>query len=161
MDLIEYFEDKKDLFLYLMALIGEEKINYLSPIMGNPDDYDFFTLMRELFLSGIQFASAHPRYVAIGNMLLLNKEAPVYKEMKGDLVPSAEEIYKSLLEKAVARGEVRSDIDVKLISYLMTSMNMIIVEYYSETHPQGFTESMIETVDTFMDILKNGIGEGD
>ena len=40
-------------------------------------------------------------------------------------------------------------------------MNTVVVEYYSEFVSQAIDESMIETVDKFIDFLKNGIGEND
>jgi AcrR family transcriptional regulator len=155
----QYFEDKQDLFLYVMQRIAEEKINYISPIMRNPDEHDIFTLIRELFLSGIQFAHKHPRYAAIGNKLLASKEAPIYKEAKADTLPFSYAIFETLLENAIARGEVRADIDVKMFTYVIASLNVVIVEYWSELFPQAIDESMIETVDKFIDFLKNGIGE--
>ena len=155
----QYFEDKKDLFLYVIQLIAEEKLNYISPVMRNPDEHDIFTLIRELYLSGIQFANENPRYTAIGNKLLANKEAPIYKEVMVDNMPSSYAIFETLLENAIARGEVRADIDIKMLTYLIASMNVVVVEYYSEFVSQAIDESMIETVDKFLDFLKNGIGE--
>jgi len=153
----QYFEDKRDLFFYLMELIAEEKVKYLSPISDNPDENDIFTVVRELFLSGIQFAVEHPRYAAIGNKLLANKEATIYRDLKIDRLASAFAIFEPLIENAIARGEIRADIDIQILKYLITSMNVVIVEYCSEYYPQAIYESMIETADAFMDILKNGI----
>ncbi len=156
----QYFEDKKDLFLYLIGVIAEEKINYLSPVLRNPAEHDIFTLIRELFISGIQFANEHPRYAAIGNLLLINyRETPIYRELKADRLPEVYETYEPLLDKAIARGEVRADIDIKMLNYVIASMNVAIVEYCSDLHPQEMYESMLETADAFMDILKNGIGD--
>jgi AcrR family transcriptional regulator len=155
----QYFDDKKDLFLYLMGLIAEEKINYLSPVIRNPDEHDIFTLIRELFLSGIQFANEHPRYAAISVKLLANREAPIYQELKSESLPSSYTLVETLLEKAIVRGEVRADLDIKMIAYAISSINVAIVEYSSEFHPHAIFESMIETVDAFMDILSNGIGD--
>ncbi len=155
----QYFDDKKDLFLYLMGLITEEKINYLSPIIRNPAEHDIFTLIKELFLSGIQFAREQPRYAAIGNNLLATKDTPIYRELKADNFPSSFAFFEPLVEEAIARGEVRTDIDITMLSFVITSMNVVVVEYCSEINPQAIFESMIETVDAFMDILKNGIGD--
>ena len=155
----QYFEDKKDLFLYVMQLIGQEKINYMSPVMRNPDEHDVFTLIRELFLSGIQFANKHPRYVAISNKFLANKEASIYKEVKASSLPQSYPIYETLLENAIARGEVRAVFDINMLAHVIASMNVLIVEYHSEFFSQTIDESMIETVDKFIDLLKNGIGE--
>ena len=65
----QYFEDKKDLFLYLVQLAAEEKLNYFSSVLGNPQAHDFFTLIREIYLSGMQFAVEHPEYAAISKMI--------------------------------------------------------------------------------------------
>jgi len=155
----QYFEDKKDLFLYILHLIAKEKLNYTSPIMSNPDEHDIFTLIRELFLSGIQFASEYPRYAAIGNKLFTNDAAAIYNKAKADNLPSSYAFFETLLEKAIARGEVRADIDIKMFAYVITSLSVVIVEYYSEFFSRTIDESMIETVDKFVDFLKMGIGE--
>ena len=154
----QYFEDKKDLFLYLMGLIAAEKVNYLSPVSSNPEEHDIFTVIREMFLSGVQFAKEHPRYAAIGNMLLANKQAPIYRELQAESRPISFALFEPLIEQAIARGEVRADIDVQMLNYMITSMNVSIAEYSSERHPQTMVESVVESVDAYMDILKNGIG---
>jgi AcrR family transcriptional regulator len=155
----QYFEDKKDLFLYVIQLIAEEKINYFSPIMRNPDEHDIFTLIRELFLSGVQFANEHPRYAAIANKHLANKEAPIYKEAKAYGLPLSYPIFETLLENAIARGEVRADIDINMLTHVIASMNVAVVEYHLEFLSQTIDASMIETADKFLDLLKNGMGE--
>ena len=70
----QYFEDKADLFLYLARLAGEAKAEYISPVMRNPEEHDFFTLLRALYASGIQFAAEHPEYAAISQSLLEEKD---------------------------------------------------------------------------------------
>ena len=154
----QYFEDKKDLFLHLMAMIAEEKITYLSPVILNPAEHDIFTVIREMFLSGAKFAEAHPRYAAIGNKLLADRQAPIYKELQAESVPASFALFEPLIKQAIARGEVRPEIDVQMLNYMIASMNVSIVEYSSEQHPQGMYESVIASVDAYIDILKNGIG---
>jgi AcrR family transcriptional regulator len=156
----QYFEDKQDLFLYIMHLIAEEKINYIAPIVRNPDAHDIFTLTKEMFLSGIQFVMEHPRYAAISSIFMAHKEAPIYKEAKVDNMPASYEIFETLLEKAVAKGEVRTDIDIQMFAYLIASMSVIVVEYYSEFYSHAIDEAMLETVEKFTDFLKYGIGSG-
>ena len=155
----QYFEDKKDLFLYLMNLIAEEKANYISPLMRNPDQHDIFTLIRELYLSGIQFVVEHPEYAEISKKVLENKNSSIYKEIMDDNLPAAYKFFETLLENAIARGEVRADIDIKMFAYMIASMNTLVIEYYLEYVAQGYDEKMIETIDKFLDFLKNGIGD--
>jgi AcrR family transcriptional regulator len=157
----QYFVDKEDLFLYVMGLIAQEKINYLSPVIRNPDEHDFFTVIREMFLSGVQFARAHPRYAAVGRNVLGNKQAPIYRELQAAARPTSFALFEPLIEKAVDRGEVRADIDVGMLNYMIAAMNVSIVEYCSEIDPQSIYETATESVDAFIDLLKNGIRNPD
>jgi hypothetical protein len=72
---------------------------------------------------------------------------------------SAYEFFETLLENAVARGDVRADIDIKMFAYMIASMNTLIIEYYTEYIAQDYDENMFETIDKFLDFLKNGIGK--
>jgi len=155
----QYFENKKDLFLYLLQLVADEKLNYLAPVMRNPEQYDFFTLLRELYLSGIQFAIENPQYVEISKRLLASKGTPIYDEVKGHNMPSASEFFETLLDNAITRGQVRADIDVKMLAYMIASMNALVIEYYLEHLAPESDGKLMETIDKFLDFLRHGIGE--
>ena len=142
-----------------MQLAAEEKANYISPLMRNPDKHDIFTLIRELYGSGVQFVAEYPKYAEISKKILENKDAPIYKEMMADNMSSAYDFFETLLENAVARGEVRADIDIKMFAYMIASMNTLLIEYYTEFVAQDYDEKMFETIDKFLDFLKNGIGK--
>ena len=154
----QYFEDKKDLFLYLVQLAAEEKLNYFSSVLGNPQAHDFFTLIREIYLSGMQFAVEHPEYAAISKMILENKNSEIYKEVMANNVPTAHSLFETLLQTAVAKGEVRPNLDIKMLAYVITAMNTSIIEYYIEYLEHDYDEKMLETIEKFLDFLKNGIG---
>jgi AcrR family transcriptional regulator len=155
----QYFEDKRDLFLYLVRLANEEKMSYISPLIHNPEKHDFFALLREMFAAGIRFAAEHPRLAEISKKVLANKDAPIYREIMAGNLPAAYEFYETFLENAIARGEIRADIDLKMFSYLIASLNVLIVEYYMEHIAQDYDDKMFETIDKFLDFLKNGFGD--
>ncbi len=154
----QYFEDKKDLFFYLTSLIAEEKINYLSPGLSNPAGHDIYTLMHELFLSGAKFALARPRYAAIANRFLAEKETPIYRELQVESRPLSFSVFEPLIRQAIARNEIRDDIDITILNYIITALSVSVIEYCSEIHPNAPFEAVAETVGTFMDVLKTGIG---
>jgi AcrR family transcriptional regulator len=156
----QYFENKKDLYLYLLQLAGEAKLEYLAPVMRNPEQSDFFTLLRELYAGGIQFAVEYPRLAEISKRLLESKGAPIYEEALAENLPAAYVFFATLLRAAIARGEVRATIDVRLFAYLIVSMNTLILEYYLEHVDQDYDDKLLETVDQFIDFLKQGIGAG-
>ena len=154
----QYFENKKDLYFYLLQLANEAKFEYLSPIMHNPEQNDFFTLLRDLYAAGIQFAVEYPRFAEISKRLLESKGAPIYEEVMVENRPAAYEFFTTLLQDSIARGEVRADIDVRMFAYLIVSMNTLVLEYYMETIAQDYDGKLLATVDQFIDFLKRGIG---
>ncbi len=157
----QYFEDKADLFLYVARLAGEAKAEYIAPIMRNPDQHDFFTLLRALYASGIQFAAEHPDYAELSKRLLEHKDGPIYRELMAENLPSAYEFFERLLENAVAKGEIRDDIDTQMLAYMLVPMNARFAEYYVEHVSGEYDERMLETLDKFVEMLRSGIGKGE
>lgn len=155
----QYFQNKKDLFLYLLQLAADEKLHYLEPVMRNPEQHDFFTLLRELFLSGIQFTLEHPQYAEISKRLLASKGTPIYEQVMGHNMPSAPGFFETLLEDAITRGEVRADTDATMLAYLITALSALVVEYYLDHLGPEYDERMMDTIDKFLDLLRHGIGE--
>lgn len=154
----QYFENKKDLFLYLMQLAGEAKLKYLAPVIRDSEQHDFFTLLREMYLSGIQFGVDHPRYAEISKRLMESKGTPIYEEVMSKNMPAAYEFFENLLRRALERGEIRDDIDVRMFAYIIVSINTLMLEYYTEYVAQEYDDQLLATVDQFIDFLKRGLG---
>ena len=160
----QYFEDKKDLFLYLVKRVNEKKLEYISPVFQNPEQFDFFTLIRELFISGLKFAANNPEITLMGNWLFKSKDHPIYNEVVSVGLQNAQKVYTDLLKLAISRNEIRDDIDLDFVSYTISAMNVSVVEYYfqnikgEEPDIRKFDEGIIETVDLLLDFIKNGIG---
>lgn len=160
----QYFEDKKDLYLYLLSRAGEEKIKALSPVMERKEEYDFFGLIRALFLEGLKFAANNPEITQMGDWLIKNREHPIYNEMVETGMENARNIYTELLKIAIEKEEVRDDIDLDFISHTITVLSVSSIEYYFQTHGgkkvsiRKFDERMIGTIDLLIDFIKNGIG---
>jgi AcrR family transcriptional regulator len=154
----QYFENKKDLFHYLLQLVTQEKLNYLAPVVGNQEQQDFFTLLREMYVSGIQFALDHPQYAEFSKRLMESKGTPLYEEVMDVNMPTAYEFFERLLETAVAKNEIRADVDLKMLAYLVASMNALAMEYYTEHLASEFDDNLLPTVDRLIEILKHGIG---
>ena len=160
----QYFEDKKDLFLHLIARVNEKKLEYISPVFKNSEKYDFFTLIRELFVSGLKFAADNPDITLMGNWLFKSKGHPIYNEVVNVGLQNAQNVYTDLLKLAISRNEVRDDIDLDFVSYTISAMNVSVVDYYfqnvkgEEPEKGVFDEGIIETVDLLLDFIKNGIG---
>ncbi len=154
----QYFDDKNDLFLYVLQVIGQEKLQYLSPVLQDSENKTFAQLLRDLYLAGVQFALQHPLYAEISKKFLQSKGTPIYEEVIQQSLPAAYEFFEPLLQKAIQRGEVRADIDVKMTAFFLTNLNTALVEYYLEHVSSNYDERMIETIDKFLALIIRGIG---
>lgn len=150
----QYFEDKKDLFKYIIGLIADKKLEYINKdMMGNMQDYGFFQVLRELYLSGIRFAKEHPRLLAIG-MQLMNNQA-LYHEVFTDYVHLSCEFYGKLLMKGVADGDIDPTIDITVTSRLLTMCNYALVELIGMDGFVGLDDMAI--IEKMLRIVENGI----
>ncbi len=151
----QYFEDKVDLFRYLLQKAAEVKMRYLAPVFENAAQSDFFTLLHDLYLRGLQMALDHPRYAALGKRLI--EDRTLYAKIWSESASSAQDFFRSFIEKAIARGEIRSDLDPALISWLVTTLSGQLNEYYLEHVAPQYDQRMMETVEQFIAFLRHGL----
>jgi len=154
----QYFEDKKDLFKYIIELCVGEKLKYINQDMiKNRDRYGFFELLREIYLSGIRFALEQPRLLAIGNKLLKDKE--LQQEVWGEHYDTSTEFFKELLKEGLKKDELDPLIDVEVVSKLLTGLNYSLIDIiYKEDkiNPEVLEEGM-EEIDKMIYFIENGI----
>ena len=73
----------------------------MSSVFQNPEQHDFFTLIRELFMSGLKFAADNPEIALMGNWVFKNKCHPIYNEIVGIGLQNAQNVYTELLKLAI------------------------------------------------------------
>jgi AcrR family transcriptional regulator len=150
----QYFEDKKDLFKYIIELAVTKKLEYVNrDMMENMQKYSFFQLLRELYLSGFRFAQEHPRLLAIG-MQLQNSQA-LYYEIFGEHVEKSYAFYEELLKKGMADKELDPEIDLRLAARLLTMFNYALTDLIYEDGKLDYHD--MEIIDKMLYIVENGI----
>ena len=64
----------------------------------------------------------------------------------------------ALLQKGQENGDVRADLDLRLVAKIMIGMQISVVEYYFEKHQdEGYSMKIMEELDKFFDLIRNGI----
>jgi AcrR family transcriptional regulator len=154
----QYFEDKKDLYQFLIDKMVQEKLKYITEAMSNPLNHGFFELMRDTYRSGLEFAKDNPRYLNIGNMLFADNTSPLYQEIVKNNVHRSRQIYEKLMMIGIERGEVKSDIDIPMMAHIISDMHISIIEYYQKNISTDFDEKMLVVLDGLIKFLKEGIG---
>lgn len=153
----QYFRNKEDLYLYLLRMIGEEKLAELRPALEQAQGLDFFAQLHILYTAGLRFARKHPEYVELGRKLLASKENPIFRKARDHSMPLAYEWFEGMLREAIRRREIRPDVDVPMVAYLIAEMNRVLMEYHTERKGGELDETVLRTVDAFIDLLRRGL----
>lgn len=157
----QYFENKEDVYFYLLALIGEKKMENISPALKNPGSLDFFSLLKEIYRAGIEFGLNHPDYLEIGNKMMRETSGTIWPKILEKFGPQGQDAYLGILQRAQKNGEIRKDLDLRLLARMMISMQMTLMEHYFENHgDRGYSLDILEELDQFFVILKTGIAGG-
>ena len=147
------FHDKLELYLSLLLKIAGEKAALYQDFESKTTDLGFFESFREKAMLGLHFAKAQPRYHALFQRIL---------EEKGDVQNSVftyfggmlDNYFEQMIVQAKENGELRADLPVQtaamIISTLMRKIDFII-------SPDLDEEKILQSVDTLLDILKNGM----
>ncbi|NLM37485.1 MAG: TetR/AcrR family transcriptional regulator [Firmicutes bacterium] len=150
----QYFADKKDLFKYLMGLLVEKKLSYInSDMVKNQDKYDFFQLLREVYLSGIRFAKDNPRLLPIG--LMLANDKALYREIFGEYEDQSAAFFQHLLEYGQAQGAIDPAIDPKITGKMLTGMLYSLTDFIVEDGK--FDPDDMAIIDRMLYFIENGL----
>ncbi len=149
----QYFEDKLDLYKYIISRFQEEKLNYLAPLLQEAENKDFFKLYRQLFSESVKFAMNNPKLQAIASLLYRDKEL-LAKQLK-EVKPRTVKFYKNLLQRGINGGDLRENIDIKMTAFFLFQLTVSTNEYIME---QGSIKDWdMDVVDTMIDFIKKGI----
>lgn len=157
----QYFNNKKDLYKYIIDQATDAKMKFLGQKLQDYQKLDFFELLRELFIAGIEFKREYPLFSEIGDRLLNGSNESLKEEIYAESRPKSNEFFKQLLEEGINKGQVDPEIDIKFTSFLLTDLSISIVNYFFENHNPDNLDEIMNYVDKMLYIMKNGIAEGD
>jgi AcrR family transcriptional regulator len=124
----QYFEDKQDVFMYLLSVLEQEKMQYFQgrhPPSTNMDTFEYF---RWMIKAGMEFNSAYPRMtqavsrVLLGEGLYYGKDFASYRE-------KTTQALSMMIGQAIERGEVDPSVDVELAVMVMDTWSNAISTY--------------------------------
>lgn len=120
----QYFEDKADLYRYLLDMIFQEKQRVLATIQPPDPQMGTFAFLRWLFSVSIRFEFINPKLAQLGYRAMNNQTLP--EELMTQGKEAGRLYFKQLVEAGMARGDLRSDLDVDAAAFLI---NTLIVEF--------------------------------
>jgi AcrR family transcriptional regulator len=165
----QYFEDKKELYLYLIDLGSQEKARFLESHPLPEPGMGTFAYLRWLFSVGVRFELTNSRLARVAYRAYYD-DRPFFDEAMQQAEEQASTFARQLLQQGIANGDLRADMDVKSAVFLF---NLIILELGKyilarlDIDPDELDEKgamLFESdeakkiFDSFLDILENGMG---
>lgn len=148
----QYFDDKEDLYLYMIDEISKEKLALLGHVNTLHADADFFDTYLQMFRAAIQWAKEKPAYSQVGMLMELDDSAFIAKLR--EINSRGFELLKELVERDKKRGRIKAEIDTALITDVVYTLNMHLLKEHQQA---GDYEGMERKINEIFAILKHGI----
>lgn len=121
----QYFEDKQDVFMFLLSLLEQEKMEFFTDKRPPSKNMDTFEYFRWMIKTGMEFDSAHPRMTQAISRVLLG-DGMYYGKNFAEYRRKTTQALKRMIEQAIERGEVDPSVDVELAVMVMETWSNAI-----------------------------------
>ena len=138
----QYFEDKKDLFVYLLELAAAEKLAYIQQEVD--PKAEFFTACEQTILAGTRFGLNHPKlWHVMANAMDTTGEELLHEFIaKGKKM--SQEYFSRMIRKGQEQGSIRRDIDIRLAAHMVSSMlSLGLMDYIMDLFGVGTLEELL------------------
>lgn len=116
----QYFEDKRDLFLYLVDLAMQEKTAFLKQMPPEPG-MNFFDYLRWLAAAGTRATFSHPRLAQVGYRAYFG-DLPFHDEVLARAKEQAQSYFGQLVRDAIAKGDIDPAIDAEMAAFVINTL---------------------------------------
>jgi AcrR family transcriptional regulator len=147
----DYFEDKMDLYSYIIDMIGRKKAKYMTL---RSDEEGFFDELRNYLISGATFIAKEPKLNTIASNFLSDKK--LIEEIYGVDSMDVQDIFYEMLTKGIARGELRANINKEFMTRTLNVLSSGLMLKGLEKN--GNIEAVIlEMADEMILFIKEGL----
>ncbi len=124
----QYFEDKKDLYLYLLELARREKQAYIAANPPPDVDMDLFAYLRWMYSVGVRFEFQNPQLARIGFRAIYG-DAPLSSEARQVLEDGTRQFFQKLVSQGKRKGAFREDLDPGLAAFMFDAVFTKLGDY--------------------------------
>lgn len=142
----DYFEDKMDLYAYIMLMVSEKKKLYMSEVSFEDN---FFDVMTHLFEAGLRFMLEEPELDKLSRKMLSQPE--LMKEIFGEEAMDVSPIFEDLLLKGIQNGVIRENINISFMARtLMILSRELMIDMKDEQSMVLVLKDMSKELVTFL-----------
>lgn len=161
--LFHYFGTKKGLFNAIVDAAIEQVKNYLRNTRQETETLDIFQKLERLLMSGFSFIEKRPKLASIYFHALASSQSPFALERTQEIQMMGVKFIEDLLIEASDKGEIRSNIDLTVVSFMINAVfERLLRSYYTETLDPGLGiyQAKQERLDQWASIASDLFKEG-
>lgn len=126
----QYFEDKRDLFTYLINLAAEKKMTYIRD-QDFSQAADFFTMLEQMLLAGVRFNLENPKLGQLMASILDPTAEPFLRDLYTQMRRMSQDYMTNLITQNQLQGRLRQDLDPRLTASIINAiLGNGLIEYF-------------------------------
>ena len=156
----QYFENKYDLYRYLLQAAVREKNTQLHTSLRHSAGKSVRIRFRELYSAGFAFSAAHPLLAELGNRFASETAPEVIDPIVKDAAEPSAEVFLALIREAQSSGEIRAELSAEHVLMLLFALNAQVAEIVKPARGAGMESEAASKADVLLDALLNMVFEG-
>lgn len=139
----QYFEDKMDLYLYIVDLAYEEKRRYVSKAFEKGGD--IFAVLEEYYRQSYLFAQEHPLFHQVTNKFWDSKAEGLRGELEKGRLSRAKD-FAQFLDEAMASGKVNANLDPEAVFFVYHAVGKELIDHFDEGRSERFWKQVLDVL---------------
>lgn len=124
----QYFSDKRDLYLYLIDLVSQEKMKVLAQHPPPDPHMGVFAYLRWLLVAGLDFQFSNPLLAQIG-LRAMYGDAPLPAEVLAQIREGTNQYFAQLIQQGMAQGDVDPTLDADVAAFVFNAVFTSLGDY--------------------------------
>lgn len=139
----QYFEDKLDLYLYIVEMAYEQKKTYVSKAFSL--DGDMFDILEEYYRQSHLFAKEYPLLHQVANKLWDSRAQVLDSQLEEGRLSRAQD-FSHFLEEAIQSGAANSGLNPRAVFFVYHAVGKDLIDYFEEDANYGFIKEVLDVV---------------
>lgn len=153
----QYFENKKELFLHIIDLAIQIKIDYMVTLIKENQNLSYFEQIEKMLSTSFHYYSEYPDLYQIYQTIHNGMHEDIRTQINEKVNELGNKYNKELLIKAMENKEVRDDLSIDLASFMVYSLLKNFGTFLINKECIMSNEERGEYVDQFIELLKKGL----
>ena len=159
--LYQYFEDKQDLFMYLLDFANHEMMGVIQETPPPDPNADFFETLRWQMFVTVQAALTYPVHSKLARRAY-SSPLPFHDTILEKAKKVRQEHFQGMVARAQASGHLDPDLDPAVVSFmvqgLMSDLGPFLQSKYGKRRGDWVALPAVgEVFDQVIDVLKSGL----